>query len=146
MSGKPLPDLIRRKLATEKTMAKFRARAFDWKKGATCVHLARFHLLAMGHRPEPLPRIRGPIGAARALKERGWADVAAMLDAQLGLTRIAPAQMLLGDLAVLPADEGFDAVVINVGRHKLLGWHQDWPQGLTEMEASLDAVIGCWRV
>ena len=140
-----MPDLIRRKLATEKTMAKFRARAFDWKAGATCVHLARFHLRAMGHAVEKLPRIRGPIGAARALKERGWADVAAMLDAQAGLTRIAPAQMLLGDVAVLPADEGFDAVVICVGRHKLLGWHQDYPQGLTEMEASLDALKGVWR-
>lgn len=139
------PDLIRRRLATEKTMAKFRSRAFDWKAGATCVHLARFHLRAMGHRVETLPTIRGPIGAARALKERGWDDVAAMLDGQASLMRIAPLQMLVGDLAVLPADEGFDAVVICVGRHKLLGWHQDYPQGLTEMEAPLDALIGAWK-
>ncbi len=144
-TDRKLPDLIRRKLATEKTMAKFRTRAFDWKKGATCVHLARFHLLAMGHRIEPLPRIRGPVGAARALKERGWDDVAAMLDAQPSLTRIAPSQMLLGDLAALPDVSGFHGVVINVARHKLLGWHQDHMQGLVEMECSLDDLVGAWR-
>ena len=139
------PDLIRRKRATAATLAKYRPQTFDWKKGVTCVHMARFHLAKMGHPVPVLPRMRGPIGAARALKERGWDDVAAMLDAQEGLTRIAPAMMLVGDLAVLPADEGFDGIVICAGRHKLLGWHQDWPNGMTEMEASLDAVLGSWR-
>lgn len=139
------PDLLRRKRATEATLAKYRARAFDWKKGVTCVHMARFHLRAMGHQVETLPRMRGPIGARRVMTERGWADVAAMLDAQASLTRISPAAMLVGDLAVLPADQGFDGIVINAGRHKLLGWHQDWAGGMIEMEAPLDAVIGSWR-
>ena len=139
------PDLIRRKRATQATLTKYRPLAFDWKKGVTCVHMARFHLRKMGHDIETLPRMRGPIGARRVMADRGWPDVAAMLDAQASLTRIAPAQMLVGDLAVLPADEGFDGIVICAGRHKLLGWHQDFPQGMTEMEASLDVLIGSWR-
>ena len=143
MTGEP--DLIRRKRATESTLAKYRALPFDWKKGVTCVHMARFHLQRMGHTVPVLPRMRGPIGAKRALQERGWDSVAAMLDAQEGLQRIAPAMMLPGDLAALPDDSGFDAIVICAGRHKLLGWHQDWNGGMIEMEASLDALRGAWR-
>jgi hypothetical protein len=139
------PDLLRRKRATEATLAKYRPLAFDWKKGVTCVHMARFHLLKMGHKVETLPRMRGPIGAKRALAERGWSDVAAMLDAQPGLTRIAPAMMLVGDLAVFPGDEGFDLITVCAGRHKLLGWHQDYWKGLIEVEAPLDMAIGAWR-
>lgn len=139
------PDLIRRKRATEATLAKYRPLAFDWKKGITCVHMARFHLRKMGHRVAELPRIRGIIGAKRALAQRGWDDVTAMLDAQESLTRIAPAMMLPGDLAALPDESGLDGIVICAGRHKLLGWHQDWNGGMVEMEANLDALKGAWR-
>jgi len=142
---KELPDMLRRQRATALTFAKYRTREFDWKKGATCVHMARFHLIKMGHKIVPLPRIRGAIGARRALTERGWPDVAAMLDAQESLERIAPAFMRLGDLGVAPADEGFDAIVIHDGGVKLLGWHESWPHGMIEMEAPLDALIGAWR-
>lgn len=138
-------DLLRREAATTATLAKYRTKAFDWKKGVTCVHMARFHLRKMGHAIEVLPRIRGPIGARRIMAQRGWPDVAAMLDGQASLERIAPAFMRLGDLGVLPADEGFEGIVIHTGLHKLLGWHQDWPHGMIEMEAPLDALLGAWR-
>jgi hypothetical protein len=143
MSGEP--DLLRRQRATAATLAKYRAAAFDWKAGVTCVHMARFHLRQMGHRIEPLPRIRSAIAARRALAERGWANVLEMLDAQASLVRIAPAMMRVGDLAVLPADEGFEGIVICAGRHKLLGWREDWPDGLGEMEVPLSDVLGSWR-
>lgn len=139
-----VPDLVRRATATQATLNKYRTRPFDWKKGITCVHMARFHLRKMGHRVPELPRIRGLIGAVRALKERGWANVAEMLDAQ-GLERIAPAFMRVGDLAVLPGDEAMDSIVICAGTHKLLGWHQDWAGGMIEMEAPLDNLLGAWR-
>ena len=141
-----MTDLLRRQKATQTTLDKYRAKAFAWKQGVTCVHMARFHLRQMGHTPEALPRLRGPIGARKALDGRGWATVSDMLDAQPGLTRIAPAMMLPGDLAVLPADEGFDAIVVCAGLHKLLGWHESWPHGMTEMEAPLSNVLGAWRV
>lgn len=143
--GEREPDLIRRKRATEATLAKYRPQPFDWKKGVTCVHMARFHLRKMGHRVPELPRIRGPIGAARALKERGWEDVAAMLDAQPGLTRIAPAMMLVGDLIVFPGTEGFQLIGVCGSQHKILGWHEDWTGGMVKIEAPLDLAVGSWR-
>lgn len=139
-----VPDLIRRQRATQATLAKYRPRPLDWKKATTCIHMARFHLRQMGHAVPVLPRIRGVIGAKRALQANGWATVADMLDAQPMLERIAPAFMRVGDLAVLPG-EGMDAIVICAGTHKLLGWHQDWAGGMIEMEASLDALLGAWR-
>jgi len=140
-----VPDLIRRQQATQATLNKYRAKPFDWKKAVTCVHMARFHLRKMGHKVPELPRIRGVIGATRALRERGWANVSDMLDAQVSLERIAPAFMRIGDLAVLPGDEVMDSIVINAGTGKLLGWHQDWAGGMIEMEASLDDLLGAWR-
>lgn len=140
-----VPDLIRRQQATQATLVKFRNKPFDWKKAVTCVHMARFHLRKMGHKVPELPRIRGVIGATRALRERGWANVADMLDDQASLERIAPAFMKVGDLAVLPGDEVMDSIVICAGTHKLLGWHQDWAGGMIEMEASLDDLLGAWR-
>lgn len=139
-----VPDLIRRQRATQATLAKYRARPFDWKKAVTCVHMARFHLRKMGHRIPELPRIRGLIGAKRAMASNGWADVASMLDSQASLERIAPAFMRVGDLAVLPG-EGMDGIVICAGTHKLLGWHQDWAGGMIEMEAPIDNLLGAWR-
>jgi hypothetical protein len=143
-----LPDLIRRQRATQATLTKYRARPFDWKRATTCIHMARFHLRQMGHAVPVLPRIRGAIGATRALKANGWASVVDMLDAQVALERIAPAFMRVGDLAVLPSDQresGLDAIVICAGVHKLLGWHQDWTGGMIEMEAPLDNLLGAWR-
>lgn len=140
-----LPDLIRRQRATQATLDKYRNKPFDWKKAITCVHMARFHLRRMGHKVPELPRIRGAIGATRALRERGWENVAQMLDAQASLERIAPAFMRVGDLAVLPGDEAMDSIVICAGMHKLLGWHQDWHVGMIEMEAPLDNLLGAWR-
>lgn len=143
-----LPDLVRRQRATQATLAKYRARPFDWKKATTCIHMARFHLRKMGHAVPDLPRIRGAIGAVRALRANGWGNCVEMLDAQAMLERIPPAFMRVGDLAVLPSDEensGLDAIVICAGSHKMLGWHQDWAGGMIEMETPLDNLLGAWR-
>lgn len=148
-----IPDLIRRQQATQATLTKYRCLPFNWKKAVTCIHMARFHLRKMGHAVPELPRIRGAIGAVRALRSNGWANCVEMLDAQcdvggVGLERIPPAFMRVGDLAVLPSDEensGLDAIVICAGSHKMLGWHQDWSGGMIEMEAPLDNLLGAWR-
>lgn len=134
------PELIRRQEATTATLERYRAKTFDWSRGCTCVHLARFHLKQMGHRPPTVPRIRSLLGAKKALKERGWPDVPAMLDSML--PRIPPAAMWLGDLAVLEDDSGLGAIVVNTGQ-KVIGWHEDAP-GMVVMEAH--RVSGAWRV
>jgi hypothetical protein len=139
------PEMIRRQRATAATMSKFRKAEWSWKDGVTCVHLARFHLRQMGHRPEPMPRVRSLVAAKRALKERGCDTVAELLDAQPGLMRIAPASMLLGDLGVLPGLEGMGAIVVCAGPQKLLGWHEDAP-GMEVLSAPVGELLGAWRV
>lgn len=133
-------EMLRRKSATEATLAKYRDRPFSWRASHTCVHMLRFHLRKMGHRPPTLPRIRSAIGARRALDERGWKDVGDMLDALL--PRIPYASMLLGDVAMFASDDGFGAITISLGG-KVMGWHPDY-DGMTALEPL--EIAGAWRV
>lgn len=136
-------ELERRRVATEKTLARYRGKVFDWSKGITCVHLARAHLRNMGHKPETLPRFRSALSAKKALKERGWSSVADMLDSMM--PRIAPAQMLLGDLAIVPGQEGLDAILISAGPLKLMGWHPE-TGAFVLYDDGISEVTGAWRV
>lgn len=136
-------ELERRRVATERTIARYRAKTFDWAKGVTCVHLARAQMRAMGHRPPTIPRFRSVLGARRVLRGRGWESVSAMLDEML--PRIAPAQMLMGDLAAVPGDAGLDAIFVCAGPLKLFGWREDAP-GLVILDIDLREVTGAWRV
>lgn len=138
------PDLVRRQEAAMATLAKYRGRAFDWKTGQTCIHMARFHLRRMGHRPEPLPRIRGLIGARKALDARGWQTCADVLDALL-LPRIPAAAMLPGDIAFRSSEDGLGGLLVCAGAHKLMGWFENAP-GFVVMDMSFDQVEACWRV
>ena len=115
-------DQIRRLQATQQTKDKYWGKPFDWKGGQTCIHMARFHAVKMGHKPLKMPTIQSAIGARRALKDNGWVGVSEMLDSMF--LSIAPASMKLGDLAVIEGDQGFDAIVVNVG-HKVIGWHEN---------------------
>lgn len=142
--GKQPNPLLLRKDATEATLKRYRGKVFDWSKGITCVHLARYHLRKMGHRPPSLPRFRSAFAAKQAMRERGWANVEEMLDSML--PRIAPAMMMLGDLAVAPSDEGnMGSIMICAGPHKLLGWREDAPE-LVLLDVTLDELTGAWRV
>lgn len=138
------PDLLRRKAATEATLARYRGKAFDWSKGITCVHLARCQLRKMGHQPPTLPRFRSLLGAKQALQERGWETVEDMLTEILG-PPIPPAMMLLGDLAVAPSEEGLGSIMVCAGPLKFLGWREDAPE-LVMLDVSLDQFSGAWRV
>lgn len=139
------PDMLRRKAATEATMAKYRNRIWSWEHAVSCVHMLRSHMRRMGHRPEPLPRVRSHVAALRALKAKGWSSVADLLDAQPGLQRIPPAAMLLGDVAVVKSEDGLGAIFICTGPHKLIGWH-DGAEGMVVVDIPLDQIDGAWRV
>ena len=141
----PSSDLLTRQRATQATLDKYRDRTWSWAEATTCVHMTRFHLRKLGHKPEPLPRVRSLIGAKRALASRGWAGVADMLDDQPGLERIAPAQMLLGDLAAVPGTEGLGAIAICAGPQKLLGWHEEG-DGMVVLAVPIENIAGAWRV
>lgn len=140
---KKLPDMIRRQQAVAATMAKYRARAFDWKSKATCLHMTWFHLRRMGRRPPALPQIGSLMAAKKALAARGWATVGDVLDA-IGLERIAPAAMRLGDLAMLESDsEGMGSIVVAASAGKVIGWHES-ADGMVVMEPL--AIVTGWRV
>lgn len=137
-------DLEQRAGATEKTFAAYRQRAFDWR-GVTCIHLARRQLINMGHRPPPIPRFYSALGARRAMERAGFGGLADIFDA-LGLPRIAPAQMLVGDLAVVPGEDGFDAVFVCAGG-KMLGWHAaSEDRGIVPVADALTHISAAWRL
>ena len=116
--------LPERALATEKTLARFRGKAFSWA-GANCIRLARTQAANMGHRLPPIPRIRSALSAKRALAARDADSVTALLDQHF--TRLpGPAYAWLGDLVVGPADpaHGLEAVGIADGQGNVWGWSQ----------------------
>lgn len=148
----PFPALKR---AVDATQAKYRAKPHDWKSGATCLHMIRFHLRQIGHKPERLPPIRSLTGAKRALKERGWDNMCDVLDAQPGLVRLPPAMARLGDVAVAPSADGIGAGLVFVGmsrdgRANFIGWHEtDEELGVVGMQVikfALGECLGVWRV
>lgn len=136
-------EMERRRAATQKTLDRYRDKPFDWQRGITCVHLARYQMRNMGHKPQTIPRIRSALAAKRAMGERGWPNVSAMLDEHL--PRIAPAQMLLGDLVTFPGTDTFDAIAVCAGPQKVLSWHES-ATGMVVLDVTLDEITGAWRV
>jgi len=138
-------ELVRRAQATEKTAARFRSKPFSWDRSATCLHMVRFHLRNMGHPAPTVPRFRSPLAAKRALAATGHADLAALLDSLL--PRIAPAAMLIGDIALMEGGGMFDAIVINAGT-TLFGYHDDFlDRGIMNIVAEGDRpFLGAWRL
>lgn len=136
-------DAMRRFNATRATLDKYRGKPFDWAKGYTCIHMARFHLLKLGQKVPSLPRIRSAIGAKRALEQNGWSNVADMMDS-LGFTPIAPAAMNQGDIAFRPSEEGFGALLICAQPMKIMGWFENAPD-MVVMDMSFDQLDRAWR-
>jgi hypothetical protein len=135
-------NLAERVAATEKVVARFRGKPFDWRTGVTCVHLARAQMRALGHRPPTMPRFRSALAAHRALKAAGFDTLEALLDSML--PRIAPAAMWPGDLALVPGEPPFDAIAVSAGG-ALLMYHQD-AEGLANVKDALPQVTAAWRL
>lgn len=142
---KAKPDLLRRQKAVQETMEKYRSRPFDWRSKATCLHMARFHLRRMGRKPPPMPQVGSLLAAKKALKERDWLNVADMLDG-IGLERIAPAMMLLGDLVAIESEDGIGSIFVAAGPNKIIGWCVE-QEGLAVVDlAAPENLKGAWRV
>lgn len=137
-----LPEPLRRQLASQATLDRWRGIAFDWRAGHHCVRLAHSHLKLMGHKPPTLPRIRSLLAAKRALVAHGWQDTADMLDSLL--ERVPPAAMQLGDIAVVPGADDLPAVFVCVGPRRLFGWSEQ-AEGAVVLEVSFDEISGAWR-
>lgn len=141
---KQTPELERRRRATAKTLAHYHERSFDWRRQATCLHMARYQMKAMGHAPPRIPPIRSELRAMKELRARGHESLILLFDTLL--PRIAPAEMRLGDLAAIPGDEGrFDCLLINVAPRKFAGWHPD-SFLMAVMDIELGNVTAAWRL
>lgn len=139
--------LEKRRVATEKTLGHFRGKAFSWD-GCSCYDLAIAHLRNMGRKTGRKHSFKTPLGVKKIMQRNGWATVADFLDDLMPGARIAPAQMLVGDLAVLAGEEaahGIDAIVVCAGPLKFMGWREGM-DGLVVLDVSLDQVSGAWRV
>lgn len=137
-------NLQQRAERTEKTLAKYRTKPFDWKRGATCIHLARTQARNMGHHPPSLPRFTSPIGARTALRSSGHDTLEALLDSLF--PRIVPAQMLVGDLALIGSEDGLGTITIFDGLSMLLGWFDEDPSALRPVANGMGLVTGAWRL
>lgn len=137
-----LPDLERRRKASAETLARMRGTKVSWQ-GASCLHFAHAHMVAMGHELPPIPDFDSARSAMRAMRERGWDGVEDMLDAHL--ERIAPARMLLGDVATAPGEGGLATIVVSAGPFKLMSWHPE-TGSFALFDGGMAELTGAWRV
>lgn len=135
--------------ATGRTLRIFQGRAFDWASGATCLHLAREQARALGHRGLPrIPALAGPVDALRHLHAQGAATLAELMDQHFKRLP-APAFALVGDLLLLPGEDGtaepFGALVVSDGAGSVLGWHDSQPEFAVIKDFASAALVG-WRL
>ena len=99
----------------------------------------------MGHAPPPVPLFRSALGAKRSLKKQGCETIADLLDKYF--TRLpAPAFALVGDLVLLPSDDGLEAVCIADGHGCMIGWHDAYLDGLSNIKMAEADVAAAWRL
>lgn len=132
-----------RHAAIEATMDRYRDQPFAWGS-VDCAKIAAFHLAQMGIeiRIAKAGGYSTPLGARRALRRLGYATLADMADG-IGLTPIAPARMLLGDLAQVEGDDPIGTICLYAGNGNLFGFHQDH-QALVTLQP--DRILRSWSV
>lgn len=123
---KPLPEAEVRTRAAQATLDQFKVKPFKMGQ-RDCVRLAAAHLRRLGYKVTLPPA--GSYGtikmAMKKLKERGFADLIEAVDAH-GLSRIAPAAAVVGDLLAMPAEGPFGCgLVVALGNGRVVGYHQD---------------------
>lgn len=139
-------NLADRARATEATKNAFWGTERNWTD-TTCVHALHAHLVNTGHFPPDVPLFRTKKGAREALKAMGAPSLPALC-LNLGLAEIAPAKMIVGDIAILPGAEGktdgIRAAITICAGNKFMGWYgEDGP--FQHMEIDLSAVVAAFR-
>lgn len=135
---------VERAAVTKATADKFRGKPIDFAAGVTCLHMLREHMLAFGYSPPEMPEFGDLKGARKALRSTGHRTIKGLLGELLGAP-IAPAMMRVGDVVLGPGAP-FEAVGINAGGGKFLGWHDDGRHGLVNIVVDVNALIGAWRL
>lgn len=113
-------ELVQRGFATQQTLDSFRTTKFIWGQ-ADCIVMARAHLERFGYELPKLPAYRSAIGAKKALKTMGAGSTVDLIDQYLD--QIAPANMLVGDLAALEGEHGLEGIAVCNG-NMVSGWHE----------------------
>jgi hypothetical protein len=131
-----------RAAVTKAVADSFRGKPIDFAKGVTCIHLLHAQMTAFGYSPPAVPHFETVIGAKRALRKWGHRTIRKLLDDML--ERIAAAEMRVGDIA-LGHGHPFEAVALNAGNGKLLGWRDDGADGLVNIIPTAP-LIGAWRL
>ena len=116
-------NLVERAKATEKTLRKYRGKPFEWGRN-DCITLARTQLLNMGKKPPRIPNYSSFNTAVRRLKAEGCDSVEDLLTRYC--FEIAPAQMVVGDIATVKGDTDLSAIVICAGG-KFMGYPSEYP-------------------
>lgn len=138
---------------TERVLARFRDKPFDWH-GANCIRLAAAQAKALGHKVPPVPLFRSAQGARAALAKQGADSVVELLDRHFERWP-TPAFARLGDLCALPGaqrdddeepDPALQCVCIADGQGNLFGWHPDREEGLSVIKFALADVLVAWRL
>lgn len=139
-------EIQRRVAAMTKTKERFEGKPFDWSKAATCIHLMRYHASNMGYEPPIVPRFRTANGAIKALKKQGVDTLPDLMDKYF--TRIAPAQMAVGDIAVFPGEDGIDALYVYGQLRAFLGWFEGFEecQFIRMSDEGYRLCKGAWRL
>lgn len=131
-----------RAAVTKAVADSFRGKPLDFAKGVTCIHLLHAQMTAFGYSPPEIPDFTTVIGAKRVLRKMGHRTLRKLLDDML--ERIPTAQMRVGDIALGPGAP-FEAISLNAGNGKLLGWYDDGSMGLVNIIPTAP-LIGAWRL
>lgn len=136
--------LHRRVEAAQAALDAYLNRELQWGE-ADCARLAAHTLRHLGV-ATPLAkfgRYTTAAGAMRALKRRGFADLAEVMDS-LGRVRIPPAAALPADIVALPAEDGFVALTVALGNGRLLGFYSR-PDGVRCSVLQPESFLTAWR-
>lgn len=136
-----------RQRAVRACAERFVGKPFRWGV-ADCVRLARHDLHALKIKTPMLKGVayRSELGAAKALKAQGFADLIEAVDAT-GFARIPPASAWPGDLVAVPGEGSgpFSAALgVAMGDGSVLGFAGGF--GNVRTGGGKDAFICAWRV
>ena len=137
--------LERRVAAAQATLDHFDGQPFVWGR-CDCAILAA-HILRQFGRHTPLRSFgsyRTALGAARALRRKGFHALPAVLDG-IGLLRIPYAAALPGDIIATPGEDAWgDALAVDLGRGRYLGFARD-ANGARAGVITLPVINTAWR-
>lgn len=138
-----LPELERRNRALRATLARFDGKPFAWGRN-DCARMVAFALRKLG-RPIPMAKAgsyKTALGARAALKRMGHAGLEALFDSER--ERIAPAMALPCDVLLIPGDEGFGALALQLTNGRAFMFHED-SGAATVVQPDPAQIIGAWR-